>query len=302
MSRMDVRDLRWFQQVADGVTLTELSDLESVGQSGISRALARLDTEVGTPLLQRSGRTLRMTRAGVAFKRHVDAAVHELDDGLAAVQQVIDPESGTVSLAFQPSLGTWLVPHLVSSFGRAHPGVRVELTTKHDELVPAVGRRTDVELEFTTRPPQDPDIRWQVLVREPLMLAVGPEHPWAGRQRLRLEEAADQPWVAMHRLSHLWEASRLLCEEAGFVPRVALVCEDLPTTRAFVAAGLGVAIVPVPDAWVPSHEGLHLVAIEDRHAFRDVGIAWSTEHRMLPSARLFLEHTVQEAAARAQRA
>src|SRR3954447_18681264 len=124
---MDTDALRWFQQVADGVTVTEVSELEAVSQPGVSRALARLESEVGTPLLRRSGRTLRMTHAGSAFKRHVDALLHQLDDGLAAVDQILEPETGTVALAFQISLGTWLVPDLVSSFRAEHPQVRFAL-------------------------------------------------------------------------------------------------------------------------------------------------------------------------------
>ena len=60
---VDVAALRWFQQVADGTTVTEVSQIEGVTQSGVSRALARLEAEIGTPLLRRSGRTLRLTRA-----------------------------------------------------------------------------------------------------------------------------------------------------------------------------------------------------------------------------------------------
>lgn len=291
---MDVRTLRWFQRVADGDTLTEISDLDSVSQSGVSRALRKLESEVGTPLLRRSGRTLRLTRPGLDLKRHVDVALKALDDGLAGVQQLLDPESGTVSLAFQPSLGTWLVPGLVSSFSQAHPGVDVRLTSKHDnELDPAVGRLGDVELELSTRPPQDPTVRWQVLVRETLVLGVGAAHPWADRREVDLAEVADEVFVATHPLSHLWEVTQHLCRNAGFAPRVGLVCEDLPTTRAFVASGLGVAVLPVPDAWVPTHEGLRVLALTDPGAYRDIGISWSTEQPMLPSAQLFLEHTVR---------
>ena len=75
----------------------------------MSRALARLEVEIGTPLRQRSGRILRMTHARAVFKRHVDAMLHHLDDGIAAVNQLIEPDRGTVALAFQHSLGTWLV-------------------------------------------------------------------------------------------------------------------------------------------------------------------------------------------------
>ena len=72
---MDTDALRWFQLVADGYTVTEVSEVFGVSQPGVSRALARLEKEVGTPLLRRSGRVLRMTHAGVAFKRHVDSLV-----------------------------------------------------------------------------------------------------------------------------------------------------------------------------------------------------------------------------------
>src|SRR4051812_44165139 len=109
---MDTDALRWFQQVADGTTVTEVSDLEGLTQPGVSRALGRLEREVGTPLLHRSGRTLRMTRAGAVFKRHVDALLHELDDGLAALSRELSADTGTVVIAFQGSLGTWLVPNL----------------------------------------------------------------------------------------------------------------------------------------------------------------------------------------------
>src|SRR5579863_9245100 len=145
---MDTDALRWFQQVADGTTVTEVSELVGVTQSGVSRALARLEAQIGTPLLRRSGRTLRMTHAGAVFKPHLDAMLHQLDDGIAAVSQLIDPDTGTVALAFQQSLGTWLVPDLVRSFRAAHPGVGYRLTQVRDELTaPALdGGNADLEI------------------------------------------------------------------------------------------------------------------------------------------------------------
>ena len=152
--------------------MTEVSELEAVTQSGVSRALARLEAEIGTPLLQRSGRILRMTHAGAVFKRHVDAVLHHLDDGIAAVSQLIDPDTGLVALAFQHSLGTWLVPDLVRSFRAAHPDVRFQLTQVRDELhsPPLAGGQAD--LEIGTRRPHDPATRVRRLALEPLRLAL----------------------------------------------------------------------------------------------------------------------------------
>ncbi len=243
---MDTDALRWFQQVADGVTVTEVSELEGSTQPSVSRALARLEAEVGTPLLRRSGRTLRMTHAGAAFKHHVDAMLHQLDDGLAAVNQLVDPETGTVTLAFQPWLGTWLVPDLINTFRVDHPQVRFELAPKRDELVTAVRARGDVDLEISTLRPSEPGVRWKPLLSEPLRLAVPRDHPLATRRRIALADASATSFVTIRPTSVLHQLSTDLCAEAGFEPSVAFEADDLPTARGFVAAGLGVAIVPAP--------------------------------------------------------
>jgi DNA-binding transcriptional LysR family regulator len=292
---VDTRALRWFQQVADGVGVTEVSDLEGASQSGVSRALARLEAEVGTPLLQRSGRVLRMTHAGVAFKRHVDAVMHELDDGLAAVHQLVDPETGTVTLSFQPSLGTWLVPDLVGSFRAGHPRVRFDLRPKHDELVTVVRARGEVDLELSTLRPSDPAVRWRRLTQEPLHLAVPVGHRLASRSRVALAEAAELGFVTIRATSVLRRQCDELCAEAGFDPDIAFECDDLPTIRAFVAAGLGVAIVPASRETAAGR--LHYLELTDRGAVRDIGMAWSAERKLLPAAALFRAHVADRAAA-----
>jgi DNA-binding transcriptional LysR family regulator len=296
---MDVHALRWFQQVADGVTVTEVSDLERTTQSGVSRALARLESEVGTPLLYRSGRTLRMTRAGVAFKHHVDALIHELDDGLAAVHQVVDPRTGHVTLSFQPSLGTWLVPDLVGSFRAGHAGVRFDLRPKRDELTTTVRARGDIDIELSTLRPRDPSVRWRRLASEPLVLAVPAGHRLVERREVALADVAPEPFVSIRPTSALRQVCDALCAEAGFEPDLAFECDDLPTMRGFVAAGLGVAIVPADRSTdtSPPPGGLRHLPITDGGAVREIGMAWSAERRPLPAVELFRSHATQRAAA-----
>jgi LysR family transcriptional regulator, transcription activator of glutamate synthase operon len=297
---VDTDAVRWFQQVADGMTVTEVSELERVTQSGVSRALARLETEVGTPLLRRSGRTLRMTHAGSAFKRHVDAMLFQLDDGLAAVNQLIEPETGTVSLAFELSLGTWLVPDLVSSFRTDHPHVQFELKVVPDELASSVPGRGEVDLQISTVRPTDPTVRRRQLLVEPLRLAVPSVHPLARRARIHLAEVSSEPFVMLRPTSLLRQLCEDLCDGAGFRPTLGFEGDDLPTVRGFVAAGLGVAIVPAlregsPDAVAGP---LHYLEIADNLAVRGIGLTWSTERRLLPAAELFREHAIARATAR----
>ena len=291
---MDTDLLRFFQQVADGATVTEVAELYQVSQPGVSRGLRRLEEEVGTPLLMRSGRLLRPTHAGSVFKRHVDTALHALDDGLAAAEELIDPESGSVRVAFQLSLGTWLVPDLIAAFRAEHPRIRFQFEHSHDALGSSLvaGGRTD--LEFTARRPRNPDVEWRRLFAQPLCLAVPPGHALADRDEVALTEVATEDFVMLGPEWELRTLSDELCARAGFAPRVVFEEDDIPVLRGFVAAGLGVSIVPaLPAETRTAGSGAQrLVRLTDPGAFRDVGLAWSKNRRLLPSAELFRRHVL----------
>jgi DNA-binding transcriptional LysR family regulator len=304
---VDTDALRWLQQVADGATVTEVGDTEAVTQSGVSRALARLEAEIGTPLLHRSGRTLRMTHAGAVFKPHLDALLHQLDDGIAAVSQLIDPDTGTVTLAFQQSLGTWLVPDLARSFRRRYPAIRFRLIQVRDELRSAAldGGNSDLEIG-SRRDPADQSVHTALITQEPLRLAVPRdhrlgvprEHGWAG-SHVRLAEVAGDPFIGLQPGSALRKLTDELCQAAGFRPDVIFEGDDLSNVRGFVAAGLGVAVVPAPRAGSPESAAGPVVyrAIVDSGAVRPIWLSWPAGRRLLPAAERFRRHVIGRAGA-----
>jgi LysR family transcriptional regulator, transcription activator of glutamate synthase operon len=291
---VDTDALRWFQLVADGVTVTEVAEVYMVSQPGVSRALGRLEEEVGTPLLHKFGRVLRPTHAGSVFKRHVDALLHGLDDGLAAVNELVDPETGTVTVAFQLSLGTWLVPGMIGRFRQAHPRVQFRLEQSHDAQGSSLLAGGRVDIEFTARRPRNPAVHWERLFAQPLALAVPDGHVMAGRSEISLGEVADSDFVMLRPSWSLRGLTDELCSDAGFVPRVAFEGDDLTVVRGLVGAGLGVAVVPRAESEGPAGRpgAERLIRLTDPGAFRDVGLAWSRERRLLPSAELFRRHVL----------
>lgn len=328
---MDTDVLRWFTLVAEGATVTEVSETELVTQSGVSRALARLETQVGSPLLERSGRTLRLTRTGEVFKPHVDRMLEDLRAGLDAVAQSVSPETGTVAVAFPQSLGSWLVPDLLGSFRAAHPGVGFRLTHVSDELhgLPLDGGAADMEIgtrRFRTGPeavrPGDLAVRTERIGVEPLRLALPAVHPLAARQGdgswggsswpgagaghgdgglgdsgkpgIRLAEVADEPFIALRTTSALRQLGDQLCARAGFRPKVVFEGDDISNVRGLVAANLGVAILPAPRAGSPvAGPGPVLYPpILDDGAEQEIYLTWPADKALLPAAELFRRHVI----------
>lgn len=294
---METDDLRWFQLVADGVTVTEVSEIFGVSQPSVSRALARLEAEVGTPLLERQGRVLRMTLAGLSFKRYVDQAISAVDDALSAVNQLIDPERGVVSLGFPLSLGTWLVPALIRDFEAEHPEVQFVLettTSDEDNRISPLLASGQIDLELTTSRAIGPHVLWHPMQTDDLYLALPEGHPLASAPTVSLSDTAEERFVLLQPPSQLRRIALGLLHGAGVDPDVAFEAEDLATVRGFVGHGLALSILPSLGADIErvGTDRVVLRTITDPGANRHLGIAWTTQHPLLPSADLFRQFAI----------
>ncbi|MYX30624.1 LysR family transcriptional regulator [Streptomyces sp. SID8381] len=295
---MDLQVLRSFQAVAEGMTVTEAAAEARITQPALSRALRRLEEEVGAELLQRVGRLLRPTPAGRVFKEYVDAALDSYDRGRRAVAEVVDPGAGVVSLAFLHTLGTWLVPKLVTGFRRTLPHVRFELH-QHEEngLVQHLLDAT-ADLVITSGDPGHPLITWRRLLVEPLWLAVPTGHRLAGRGRVRLAEVAEEPFILLKPGYGLRSVTETLCREAGFTPLVGFEGEEVHTLRGLVAAGLGVSLIPSsPDTAATPDFPIRYLELTDVGGARDIGIARLTGRTLPPVSRRFMDHALRATAA-----
>ncbi len=292
---MDLQVLRWFREMADGATVTETAERARITQPALSRALARLEDEVGTPLLTRSGRTLIPTPAGRLFMEHVDQSLDHYDLGLRAVAELVDPAHGLVPLAFLHTLGTWLVPPLVSSFREAHPQVRFELHQHGEASILRELVDSSADLIISSPTFGHPRVTWRRLLVEPLRLTVPPQHRLARRKRIRLAEVADEPFIQLRSGYALRVLTDRLCAEAGFTPKIAFEGEEVETLRALVAAGLGVALLPPPRTTATAPETadpapqLHVTDVDSN---RELGLAWLTDRVLPPASAAFRDHVL----------
>lgn len=283
---MDLAVLRLFQQVAGGATVTETAARARLTQPALSRALRRVEHEVGTDLFQRAGRTLRLTPAGHVFSAHVNAVLHRYDQGVREILELVDPDAGTVPLAFLHTLGTWLVPKVISDFRERHPRTRFELRQHGEEGLAAELLTGTADLVLTSDDPGLPAITWRRLLIEPLHLTVPPDHRLAGMTEVRLADAADETFILLRPGYGLRATTEALCAAAGFTPRVGFEGEEVETLRGLVTAGLGVALLPPPQT---ASTAPHL-RVTDVPSERDIGVAWLAGRELPPLSASFRDH------------
>lgn len=289
---MDIDTIRAFLAVADGKTVTETAEHAHRTQPAVSRALSRLEREVGSELFQRVGRGLVLTPAGREMVEHARQILEAFDRGVRAVQDITAPNGGFVPVAFLHTLGTWLVPELIRSFRAERPDVRFDLRQHGDaglvdDLLDGV-----VDLAITGDRPQHPNIESRRLLLEPLRLMVPPEHQFAKRRSVRLRDVADENFIMLKPGFSLRAVTEQLCAEVGFQPSIGFEGEEVETLRGLVSAGLGVALLPDPHHLPPAAPHLRL---SDVKASREIGLAWIRDRRLPAASADFRAHALANA-------
>jgi DNA-binding transcriptional LysR family regulator len=281
---MDLTTVHWFLTVAEHGHVTRAAAELRISQPGLSRAIARLERELGTALFDREGRNVRLSRYGEVFVEYARRLVAEDEAARRALAQAADPDQGEVRLGFLHTQGASLVPDLIRRYRRRHPRVTFRLLQDSSERMQAAVRSGDADLAIVSPRPEDPAFSWRPLVVERLLLAVPAGHRLARRARVRLADAADEPFIAMRPGYGLRAITDELARQAGLRPAIAFEGEEISTVCGLVRAGLGVAIVPPP----PQGEGLRHLPISDPAASRTVGLTWLTGRTRTPAVESFL--------------
>lgn len=267
--------LAQFAAVARHEHVTRAARELGVPQSTLSRAMVRLETDLGVTLFARQGRTVSLTPAGRGFLASVERALGEVERSAESARAGADPATGRVAFGFLHTLGSETVPALLREFRADHPRVRFQLVQNYSEAMLAGLRAGQLDLCLTSPVPDAPDLVTRRLDEQRLRLVVPDGHRLAGRRRIRLAEAAGELFVTLEPGYGLRRIADTLCAEAGFTPRVAFEGEETETLRGLVAAGLGVALLPPP--LVP-RPGVVELSVTAPRAVREIGVAWLGGH------------------------
>ncbi|MDH6704459.1 DNA-binding transcriptional LysR family regulator [Kitasatospora sp. MAA19] len=276
--------LAQFAAVARLEHVTQAAALLGVPQPTLSRAVARLEEELGVDLLARQGRTVRLTRAGRLLLASVERALAEVERGAEAARAEADPEVGRVAFGFLHTMGTDAVPALLSGFRAGHPQVRFQLVQDYVGAMLERLREGELDLCLVAPLPDDPAFTARPLDEQRLHLVVPADHRLAGRRRIRLAEVAEEPFVGLERGYGLRAITDGFCAQAGFVPRLAFEGEETETLRGLVAAGLGVALLPPALVPRPGVVELEVTAPRTRRA---IGLAWAAGRPPTPPVAAF---------------
>nr|WTB30350.1 LysR family transcriptional regulator [Streptomyces sp. NBC_00830] len=215
--------------------------------SAVSQQMAALEKEAGITLLERSGRGVRPTDAGRLLNEYATLIGNHVAEAETALADLRAGRTGRVAIRYFASAGATLVAPALARLRREQPGVQAELklSDPEDPLPEVKEGRADVALVVRPRDQPSVDgIRFVPLLDDRYLAVLPEEHRLAAQREIELTDLANEPWISSDRPGPCLDPVLDACASAGFSPGFVVESEDHATAQAFVAAGLGIALIP----------------------------------------------------------
>jgi len=302
---LDVRKLLLLRELARRDTIAAVAEALCYTPSAVSQQLAALERDAGVPLLQRTGRRVRLTPAGAALAGQTEEILALLERAAAGLAAARTGLTGPLRIGAFPTAMRTILPAALVALGRDHPGLELMVTELDPAAVPDALRSgaLDValvhEYEFVPAP-RDPALETEPLLEEAIYLASARPAPMMDEDAAGEEAASEDP-VGRHRDSPWIMASPgtlchtmavRACQAAGFTPRIRHHADDFVTVLALVAAEQGVALVPQLGAIGPP-PGVVLTELPARRRTR-IAYRNGTRHHPLVSACIAAIHAAAD--------
>jgi DNA-binding transcriptional LysR family regulator len=277
---MELRHLQAFLAVAEELHFGRAADRLHMAQPPLSQLIRKLETHLGTPLFERSTRSVRLTSAGEALIAPAMAALEAANYAERAARAGGRGEFGRVTVGFAGASSRNLLPLLARGVRLAHPDLELVMAGQvyTNTALARVADRT-LDLGFVRIPAQMPGVAYRPIEDEDLFAVLPADHPLAETDSIAVSQLADELFVSFppDTGSFVRAVTQEICHEAGFAPRIVLAAPDSYTIHALVAAGAGVTVT-VSSCLHIQQPGVRYIPFRGEMPKYQTAIAWHAEN------------------------
>jgi len=279
---MNLRDLRYLVALAEHKHFGRAAEASFVSQPTLSTQIKKLEDELGVALVERTPRKVLLTEVGREIAQRARGVLHEVDEIRAIARRTLDPESGTVRLGIFPTLGPYLLPHVVPRVRTRFPRLELLLIEEKTETVLRQLREGRLDAGVLALPLNDDQLHCEFLFEEPFVLAVPEQHELARRKGLKLDDLADQSLLLLEDGHCLRDQALEVCQLAGANEKSGFRATSLETLRQMVAANVGITLLPTLSVQPPvaQSENVHLLAFRGEAPSRRIAMVWRKSSAM----------------------
>lgn len=239
---MEVEQLRHFLKVAELESFTRAADEIGLSQPALSRSIAKLESEIGQPILERQTRSVVPTDAGKLLMTRARQIVTLVDDTLVEITD--DGQTGRIRVGAIPTIAPYYLPQLLRAFGKGYPNASVIINEEPTEQLLKSMLDGELDVAVMALPISVKYLDVEELFEEELQLVLPVNHPLADKPQVRLSDIQSLPFVLLGEAHCLTDNIVTFCRQKSFHPVSVERTSQLATVQELVALGHGISMVP----------------------------------------------------------
>jgi len=241
----EIRGLQCFVTLAEDLNFSRAAERLHIAQPALSQQIRALEDRLGTQLIDRARRPLRLTEAGQYMATEARQILANLEQAALGALEIGMGRRGWLGIGFTRSAMYSILPPALKAFHHAYPEVELKLFEMLTDEQEDALRDMRIHIGIGRQPLPKPGCTIIPLLRERLVVMLAPDHPLAAKEAVTIQELADTPLILYpkHHNAQFKHMVHALYRDAGVVPFVAHQTFEIQTAIALVAAGLGVTVV-----------------------------------------------------------
>ena len=240
---MDVRRLRYFIVTAEERSISRAAERLHITQPPLTRHIQSLEEELGVQLFTRTSWGVELTQAGAALLKHAHNISAHIELATEQIRRVASGQAGRIDIGVFGSAMLSIIPQLLANFSATHPDVKIVLHNTPKERQISALHQGRILVAFDRYLPEYPNIRSELVCREPLWVALNQNNPLTELPRISLDDLRNEPLIDEQDQS-VFIACRKLFKQHNFEPIVVQKSADLISAAIMVSGGFGTALVP----------------------------------------------------------
>ncbi len=279
---MNLRDLHYFAALAEHKHFGRAANACFISQPTLSTQIRKLEDELGVTLVERAPRQVILTPIGQEIAARVRRILDDVEQMKESARRSQDPEAGTVRLGMFPTLGPYLLPHVVSRIRARFPQLELLLVEEKSDVLLSLLHEGRLDAGLLALPVHDEQLQVEFLFEEPFVLAVPEHHRLANRTSLSIKELAHERLLLLADGHCLREQALDVCQLAGASEKTEFQATSLETLRQMVAANVGVTLLPTLAIKPPvaRSDTIHLLGFHDSSPSRRIAMVWRKSSAM----------------------
>lgn len=283
---MNLQQLYYFKTVAKLEHYTEASKALLISQSSLSHSISSLEEELHVPLFYKKGRNVKLTKYGDIFLQYVIRALNEVDSGKEILNKLTNPNAGTVSLSYLSPLSTQFIPSIINDFYNDKSNLQINFqlyqnpTKKIIESI-ITGR---VDLGFCSKP-DDPDIAYEAIYSQEMVVVVSNKHSWASKKFVDLTELGNESIVTYDNQCGIRIYIDNIFKSLNIIPNIKFEVEYDNMIIGIVSANLGITLMP--KVFGMELYDVKVLPIVNKIPSRNMYMIWLKDEYMSPVAEKF---------------